>query len=132
MFPQKYWDRCINIKESDINELTKKEQDYAEKYLKKIGRNAKIGEYEYDENNYPLLTDAGVSVEVSNYLGELKKLNSYPYWTGSREKIEDGVRYLYTTELDKKEKIIFTKRVYDTGEIAEQFCFDMNTGREIR
>lgn len=131
LFPEKYWERCINRNEADDEELTRQERVYAAGYLKQIGRDAGIGEY--PNGDYPLLTDEGVSVEVSNHMGELEKLYGYPYWTGNLEKLEGGVRYLYEMDLDKdKGEIIYTKRVYDTGEVTERFRFDMKTGEEIK
>ncbi len=72
-------------------------------------------------------------MEVSNHMWELEKLYGYPYWIGNLEKLEDGVRYLYEMDLDKDAgEIIYTKSVYDTGEVAERFRFDMKTGEEIK
>lgn len=131
LFPEKYWERCINVNEADDEELTRQERVYAVGYLKQIGRDARIGEY--PNGDYPLLTDEGVSVEVSNYLINLDKQYGYPYWIGNLEKLEDGVRYLYEMDLDKDAgEIIYTKSVYDTGEVVEQFRFDMKTGKEIK
>ena len=131
LFPEKYWERCINRNEADDEELTRQELVYAAGYLKQIGRDAGIGEY--PNGDYPLLTDEGVSVEVSNHMWELEKLYGYPYWIGNLEKLEDGVRYLYEMDLDKDAgEIIYTKSVYDTGEVAERFRFDMKTGEEIK
>lgn len=132
MFPEPYWDRCIVHRDEDMEELTRQEQDYASAYLNRIGRTAKIGDYA--DVGHPLLTDAGVSVEVSNHLAELEKdrLYGYPYWIGNLEKLEDGVRYVYELSLDKDdEQIVYTKSVYDTKKVVEQIRIDMNTGEEV-
>lgn len=131
LFPEKYWDRCVVHRDDDIEELTRQERIYARDYLNRIGRTAEIGDY---VGNL-LLTDVGVSVEVSNHLVELEKdlLYGYPYWIGNLEKLEDGVRYVYEMSLDKKAgEIIYTKSVYDTKEVVEQIRIDMNTGEEIQ
>lgn len=133
LFPEKYWDRCIVHRDDDIEELTRQERIYAGDYLNRLGRTAKIGDYA--DVGHLLLTDAGVSVEVSNHLAELEKdlLYGYPYWIGNLEKLEDGVRYVYEMSLDKKAgEIIYTKSVYDTKEVVEQIRIDMNTGEEIQ
>lgn len=130
LFPEQYWDRCIGHGDDDMEELTRQERSYASAYLKKLGRTAKIG----DEGGNRLLTDEGVSVEVSNHLAELEKdrLNGYPYWIGTLERLENGVRYVYETSLDKNdEQIIYTKRVYDTKEVVEHIRIDMNTGEVV-
>lgn len=131
LFPEKYWDRCIVQRDDDIEELTRQERIYARDYLNRLGRTAKIGNYA--DIGHPLLTDVGVSVDVSNHLGELEMLYGYPYWIGNLEKLEDGVRYVYEMSLDQKAgEIIYTKRVYDTKEVVEQIRIDMNTGEEIQ
>lgn len=130
LFPEQYWDRCIGHGDDDMEELTRQERSYASAYLKKLGRTAEIG----DEGGNRLLTDEGVSVEVSNHLAELEKdrLNGYPYWIGTLERLENGVRYVYETSLDKNdEQIIYTKSVYDTKEVVEQMHIDMNTGEIV-
>lgn len=133
LFPEKYSDRCIVHRDDDIEELTRQERIYAGDYLNRLGRTAKIGDYA--DAGHLLLTDAGVSVEVSNHLAELEKdlLYGYPYWIGNLERLEDGVRYVYEMSLDKKAgEIIYTKSVYDTKEVVEQIRIDMNTGEEIQ
>lgn len=131
MFPEQLWEACISRNDETIAALTEQERGYAKKYLKKINRKAETGDY--IDHEHLLLTDAGVSVEVSNKLCELEKegLWKYPDWIGSRERIEDGVWYVYEMALDKKAgEIIYTKSIYDTGEIVERFMFDMYTGEE--
>lgn len=131
LFPEKYWDRCIVHRDDDIEELTRQERIYARDYLNRLGRTAKIGDYA--DIGHPLLTDVGVSVDVSNHLWELEMLYGYPYWIGNLEKLEDGVRYVYEMSLDQKAgEIIYTKSVYDTKEVLEQIRIDMNTGEEIQ
>lgn len=76
-----------------------------------------------------LLTDLGVSVEVSNHLIESKALSNYPLGVGKQEWVEDGVRYVYQTSYDAKEQIIsYVKISYETGKIVEQYCFDATDG----
>ncbi len=132
LFPESLWDLCLNISDEMIAELTKQERIYAKRYLKKIGRKAGVGNY--SDQEHPLLTDAGVSVEVSNKLCEWEKEGfwNYPDWIGSLERIEDGVRYVYEMALDKKAgEIVYTKKVYDTGKTVERFRVDMYTGEEL-
>lgn len=130
MFPKHLQKRCIQIRQADEKNLIRQERVYAKKYLKNIGRKAKIGAYRDIE--HPLLTDAGVSVEVSNslYSGEMSFLYGYPDWIGDLERVEQGVRYRYALELDKKSReIIYTKSVYETGDIVEDIRIDMDTGK---
>ncbi len=131
MFPESLQEVCISVNEEISEELSRQEAAYAEAYLKKINRKAPIGEY--SDVEHKLLTEAGVSVKVSNRLGDTTKVLEYPYFIGSLEKIENGVRYVYETKTDEEAReIIYTKTEYDTGTILEEFRFDMDTGAEIK
>ncbi len=127
MFPEKWWDRCISPSEADHKQLKVMEESYATNYLKELGRTATVGEYKDFE--HPLLTDQGVSIPVSNLLVENKALGSYPFWIGSIERMEDGIRYVYALDFDRdNEKILFTKTEYDTGNVIESYTYDSDTG----
>lgn len=132
MFPEHLQDRALNIQKDDHDTLTVMEQEYARKYLAELGRDALIGDYADFEHQ--LLTDLGISPEVSNKLSEYEKeleLGSYPYWHGSKEKIEDGIRYMYSVFYEEEtNEIIYEKRVFDTMETVEKFVFDAETGEK--
>ncbi len=131
MFPKQLQERCIDISQADEKELIRQERVYAKQYLKDIGRKASIGEY--GDIDHPLLTDAGVSVKVSNRLCSRNALANYPDWIGDLERIEHGVRYRYALELDQKSReIIYTKQVYENwepGDTIEDIRIDMDTGK---
>ncbi len=131
MFPEHLWDRTLSIREEDRSALTEMERSYAVRYLKEIGRDAVVGEYADFE--HVLLTDLGVSVEVSNKLGEYEKnMGPYPYWQGSVEKVEDGTRYMYSLFYDEEvNHIVYEKRVFETHETVEKYVFDAATGEKI-
>lgn len=127
MFPEKWWERCISPSEADHNQLKAMEESYARNYLKKLGRTAAVGDY--GDFEHLLLTDLGVSTSVSNLLVENKALGSYPFWIGSIERLEDGIRYVYTLDFDRdNRKILFTKTEYDTGNVMESYTYDSDTG----
>lgn len=132
LFPEKLWDRCISIADADIDDLTRQEQGYALRYVQQLGRDARIGDY--GDFPHTLLTDAGVSVEVSNLLCDAGKFDGmwkYPDWIGNEEWLEDGVRYVYAMSLDDKaHEIIYTKSEYDTGTVIERHVIDALTGEE--
>lgn len=132
MFPENLWDTCISPSEEVREELKVQEQSYAESYVKKLGRTARIGDYA--DFDYILLTETGVSVEASNRMSEQEKyLPGYPDWVGSQELIEDGVRYVYLKKVDPQTgKVIFTKSEYQTGSVVESHEFDWQTGEKIR
>lgn len=91
LFPQSLWSK---VKHADqyYEGLVGQKEAYAEAYLKQIGREAKI-----QEHVETILPD--LPVEVSNLLLELRW--EYPYWIGTEERIEDGVRYIYETKQEK-------------------------------
>jgi len=127
LFPKHLQEICISPTEEVRDALKDQERRYASEYLETLGRTAKIGDYRDFE--YPLLTDAGVSVEVSNRMVENKELGVYPYWIGSEEKLEDGVRYVYQMDYDpEKKQILYTKTEYDTGAVKETYIFNSETG----
>lgn len=134
MFPKEYHARIFGTNDnlnSDHDELTKQEQQYAKVYLSKIGRDAKIGNY--SDFEYTQLNHAGVSVEASNNLEIFyKEHNYYPNFIGTYEDLENGTRMVYETSYHKnQDEIRFTKYYYDTKEIVEQFTADAKTGEII-
>lgn len=133
LFPSHLREKCLSASNDDtLSASLRTQQDkYAEAYLSSIGRDAKIGDYA--DLNQPLLTDLGVSVEVSNKLTENDLLSNYPLGIGKQEQVEDGVRYVYRQEYDEQKQVIsFTKSNYETGKIVERFCFDATDGTLIQ
>ena len=124
---------AFSLKDGNLGyyKLLDQEKVYAKAYLEKIGReDCPIGEYA--DFDHKLLTDEGVSVEVSNNLLSDKRLGDYPYWIGNREAIEAGERYVYETSLDKSSnEIIYRKYSYNDGKTIEEIRFDLNSGWEI-
>lgn len=129
LFPEEYHARIFGHTDADHESLKKQEQKYAEEYLAKIGRDAKI-EDEDTPMYYTLLTDAGVSVEVSNNLEVFYKAHSYyPSFIGTCERLENDVRMVYEMSYHENEdEIRFTKYKYDTKETVEQFVVNAKTG----
>lgn len=135
MFPTKWESRALKSSEEDYNELKNQEEQYAKDYLKSIGREATIGQ----EEELKLLTDNGVSVEVSNKLLELEKylLAGYPFWIGTREtlevdeysKIPVEERFIYETKLNEEEnRIEYTKTKVGTDTVYAFVYIDAETG----
>ncbi len=131
MFPERLWNDCISPSDKQHGELTRQERTYAEAYLKEIGREAQIGDYRDFEHT--LLTDAGVSVEVSNSISENKDLGAYPFWLGNVERLEGKIRYRYSMELDQeKNRIVFQKYDMDNEKVEETVSFDAGTGEPVK
>ena len=129
LFPEEYHNRVLSVTESDNEELKNQEIAYAQKYLTKIDRDATIGQF--GDFEHPLLTSLGVSVQVSNKLAE-KSYANYPYWIGTQERIEDGVRYVYEMNYTKDSNpIVLEKYNYDTREVVEKIRINSLNGKEI-
>ena len=126
MFPLKYRTAALHCDNAQ-GELKAQERNYAEEYLQSIGRDAEIGEYR--DLNAVLLTDLGISVEVSNQLSCDKSLGDYPFWIGTSEYLENGVRYVRSLSYDEDAGLIIYSTVEkETGEVTECFVFDASTG----
>ena len=129
MFPKIYEHRVHNLTKKEQESIDSQRKAYAKAYLDSIGREAPIGTYR--DINRVLLTEMGVSVEVSNKLLQLK-VNYDTGTIGWREEIEDGVRYIYRTSYVQTEnKIVYTKEIYDTSEVVEMLTLDSLTGNVI-
>ncbi len=108
LFPKELHSRVLTIHEEDERNLKEQEVNQANEYLKSIGRTAQVGDY--GDFEHILLTDLGVSVEASNKICTNKDLGEYPNFVGTKEKILDGIRYLYKVEYKKeKNSVVFSK-----------------------
>ena len=119
---------CVVIEKDDEDEsnLTFQEEKYAKDYLKSIGRSAQI--LKYKDFDHILLTDRGVSVEVSNKIPG-KELPNYPYWIGKCEKIENGMRVVYEMIYNQNDKyIVFKKYEYESKNELEFIKYNAQTG----
>ncbi len=121
MFPQKLWPEVLT-EGKHYPELAKQKEAQATAYLKSIGREATVSAGYVEKK----LVD--INVEASNKLfSELTKYNAFlnncPYWIGSKEAIENGVRYIYETSQSKTgdgcDLVLFQKKKEDGSIVAE-------------
>lgn len=127
MFPTKYRSRALRNSDIDYKKLKLQEEKYAQDYLKSIGRTAQI--LEYGDFEHVLLTDKGISVEISNKVPG-KNLGKYPHWIGTREEIENGIRVVYELSYNENDKyIVFRKYEYETKKEIEIIKYDAITGQ---
>jgi hypothetical protein len=121
LFPAKLHERVLSAGK-DYEALRDRQETQAKAYLQSIGRVAQVS-----EGHVPK-TLAKIDVEASNKLfTELNKynrfLNDCPYWLGTREQLEAGVRYIYETSQSKTEDgfdlITFQKKKED-GTIVQE------------
>lgn len=123
MFPTKLRGQVLNVQSKYTNILAKQQEFQATNYLKSIGRDAKVSAAHVEKRL------ADIDVQASNKIfAELTKydsfLNDCPYWLGTREQIEDGVRYIYETSQSKTsdghDRITFRKLKEDKTVVKEQ------------
>lgn len=121
MFPPGLHSRVLAA-ENDYAVLAEQQETQAKAYLESIGRAAEVS-VDHVEKQLP-----EIDVQASNKLfTELTKhnifLNDCPYWLGTREKVEAGVRYIYETSQSKTDDgydlIIFQKKKED-GTLLEE------------
>jgi len=108
LFPSLYQNSVVTISDEDRMACLEQEYAQAKEYLREINREAEIGDY--GDFEHILLTDRGVSNDVSNLIARNEEFSEYPIFIGSREYIENDVRYICSMEYDEENhQIIFTK-----------------------
>jgi len=122
MFPKKLHDAVLSAVKY-YPELGKQKEAQAAEHLKSIGRTAKVSAAYVEKK---LLN---INVQASNRLFGGKEhpfLNKYPYWLGTRERIENGVRYIYETYQSKTNDnfdLVTFKKTKEDGIIVEEYRF---------
>ena len=130
MFPRRAADQVFDFGIDDVEKhnararkLSEQCDAYAAAYLKAIGRNAMITDY--NEENFSTLSDFGVSDEVSNALLELH--GDYGLYLGSFERLENGKRVVYSKWWSDNKigpvTVTFQKSEYDSGKIVEKYVY---------
>lgn len=126
LFPKKLEHRALNPTQSDSDEVMRQCEAQAKAYLDSIGREAAVVPYQQLNLQLPNLT-AAVSNKLTNELGQLDGL--FELTLGTREQLENGVRYVYRTSyLEAQNELLFTKEYYDTQEVEESYLADARTG----
>lgn len=129
-FPTDCREEAIEPTSDDGASLKAQRQAYAAAYLESIGREAAIGDY--SDFDHTLLSDVGISAEVDNALIGNHDYDFYPLGLGTREQIEDGVRYVYETTYDSDAHLLtYEKYEYDTGKVVEHIEVDSTTGEVV-
>jgi len=124
LFPAQLHKQVLTTQDS-YSDLARQQEEQAALYLKGLGRAVQV-RAGFVAKKLPKL-----DVEASNKLfAEFTKdnafLNSCPYWLGTREQIEDGVRYIYATSQGKTsaghDLIIFKKTKTD-GTLVQEYKY---------
>ena len=127
LFPKRLESRALDPTQSDIDEVERQCTLQAEKYLRSIDRSdAQVVRYGDLNLQLPNLT-ADVSNKLSNTLSGFDGL--YEETLGTREQLENGVRYVYRTAfLSDTNSLLFVKEVFGTDEVKELMLFSGETG----
>ncbi len=121
IFPERLWDKVITGN-NKYPELAKQQEEQAAEYLKSINRNAEVKVADVEKKLPEINVDASnkIFAEYTKYDSEL---NNFPYWIGTRELLQDGVRYIYETSQSKTDEgydlIIFRKTKKDGSVVLE-------------
>jgi len=109
--------------DEEIAKAADAEKAYAKDYLAFIGRDAEVST-DYVEKTLPDMPEAASNALVSD-----PKYSVYPNWTGTLERVEDGVRYVYETKWEGDSKnggtLTLTKSDYTTNVAAEQLVLSV-------
>lgn len=121
LFPENLHERIFEAHE-DYKFLAEQQEMQATEYLNSIGRTAEIRAGHVEKEL------AQINVEASNMLFSYHTkydafLNACPYWLGTREKVEDSVRYIYETSQSKTDDgydLIIFRKMQEDGTIVEE------------
>ncbi|MDO4562724.1 MAG: DUF4825 domain-containing protein [Clostridia bacterium] len=126
LFPEPLWDMALEIDAYDITICREQERAYAQTYLEEIGRSAVVGDYSDFEYNIP-----DIAADASNAL--LEDYSAYPYWIGTEEKIENGVRVVYETAWESANgtdgTVTYKKYNYDDKKVIEEKAVTVKDGK---
>ena len=116
--------------EGDANrvEMERQMNEQAQAYLDAIGRTETIQDWR--ERDMQL---SGMLVAASNFMSNVDR--NYPLWVTSHERVEDGVRYVYTRKWEPQETLpdgqtgvlVLTKTLYDDGNLVETITAGVET-----
>lgn len=125
LFPRRLIDVAKNPPDEYLDNMVSQEKSYANTYLKSIGRVAQVGAYRDFERQHP-----NMNVQVSDFF--LKMFNDYPMWIGTKEKIENGTRFVYELQWQDKGSdnsvVTFKKYEYKTKIVVSEYIIDINDG----
>lgn len=108
----------------DLQEIRTQADEAAIAYLKSINRVADVAARE--DHNGNLLTDLVSDTDLILELVKDETYSLYPEWTGTQERVENDIRYIYQTEYNEVlQQIIFSKILFDTNEVVEQQVIDI-------
>ncbi len=130
MMPEECIEKMHNEGDANRAEMERQMTEQAEAYLASIGRSEKVQDWR--ERDLQL---SGMMVAASNFISNLDQ--NYPLWVTSHERVENGVRYVYTREWTPDEPgaetgvETLTKTRYADGSIVETITVEVELDQLI-
>ncbi|RDU24203.1 transcriptional regulator [Anaerosacchariphilus polymeriproducens] len=122
LFPEKYYDKVLALND-EYSVLAKQQETQAAQYLKSIGRKAEV-RVSYVDKQLPSINTEASNKLFAEYMNNDSFLMTCPYWLGTREEIEDDIRYIYETSQSKTEDgydlITFQKKTEDNTVVEKR------------
>lgn len=124
LFPEKLWEKVFQANTSYL-ELAKSKEGQAREYLRQISRTAEVSS-KYVEKKRPTI-NASAEDKLFAYLGKSDSfISKCPNWLGTKEKLENGVRFIYETSQSKSDDgydLIIFKETKADGTVVEKRCY---------
>ncbi|MCX8131284.1 MAG: DUF4825 domain-containing protein [Clostridia bacterium] len=124
MFPRKLWDSVIS-EHKYYPDLAKQQEEQAKKYLQSINRKATVSEA-YTEKTLPKIDVEASNKIFTEYTKFDAELNKFPYWLGTKESVENGMRYIYETSQSKTSDgydLISFKKTREDGAVVKEYQY---------
>lgn len=126
MFPPELQDKAL-ITRQYSDELKKQQERQAAEYLKRIGKRGAATAY--PKEKWPLDIEVDAINKIFFDKGNRDPIiDNCPYWAGTKEKLENGVRYIYKTSdykaADGEYVVVLTKSKSD-GTVVKQMKFNV-------
>lgn len=128
MFPEKLYPRVLS--NYDDARVMKMQEQQAGEYLKSIGRKAKVS-IEYVEKPFPAIDGEAWNMLFCEYAKHSSFLSNCPNWLGTREQVENGVRYIYRTSLSNTSDgydLITFRKTKESGALIEERSYKIVDG----
>lgn len=125
MFPERLWDKVLSENEY-YPDLVMQKEEQARQYLQSIERKAQVSEQV--EKKLPRIDVQASNQLFSEFAKTNTELNSFPYWLGTREKLIDGIRYIYKTTQNKTSDgydLISFQKTTEDGTVVEEYQYEI-------
>ena len=137
MFPTYLIPKVMNS-DKYAEKLSEEQRLQAKKYLDSINRNTDINiDYVFDSKYEKEYLDTYISEEAQDKLFSVVELYDYPTWIGRNEKLIDGVRYVYETNIETDSdgyKVVVYRKMDESKTVVEEHQYKIydNDIKEVK